>query len=112
VETKNEKTRKELDVLEDKWLNDRDNMTTEEKDLRFKLQRTISARESRLNKKEDESMYVDIIKKQFAEVEQTMKSLKKGSSEFKAVSNLYTRLQNNLQAYKSLPKQLCDELKF
>ena len=104
METKNQKTRQELDILEDKWLNDRENMTTEEKDLRFKLQRTISAREPRLNKKEDESMYVDIIKKQFAEVAQTMKSLKKGSSEFKAVSNLYTRLQNNLQAYKSLPK--------
>lgn len=96
VETKNEKTRQELDILEEKWLNDRENMTTEQKDLRFKLQRTISARESRLNKKEDESMYVEIIKQQFADVAQTMKSLKKGTSEFKVVSSLYNRLQGNL----------------
>jgi hypothetical protein len=57
-------------------------------------------------------MYVEIIRNQFAEVSQTLKSLKKGSSEFKVVSMLYNSLQTNLQAYKSLPKQLCDELKF
>lgn len=51
VDAKNDKTRKELNILEEMWENDRDNMTSEEKDLRFKLQRTISARESRLNKK-------------------------------------------------------------
>jgi hypothetical protein len=37
VEAKNEKTQAELDILEDKWLNDRDNMTTDQKELRFKL---------------------------------------------------------------------------
>ena len=37
VDAKNEKTKAELDILEDKWLNDRDNMTSDQKELRFKL---------------------------------------------------------------------------
>jgi DNA primase catalytic subunit len=112
VDAKNDKTRKELNILEDMWENDRDIMTSEEKDLRFKLQRTISARESRLNKKQDETLYVEIIKKQFADVKRTLSSLKKGSAEFKVISTLYHSLQANLQVYDTLPKQLCDELEF
>lgn len=62
VDKKNDETRKELNILEDLWENHRDDMNAEQKDLRFKLQRTISARESRLNKKQDETLYVEIIK--------------------------------------------------
>lgn len=62
VDKKNDETRKELNILEDLWENHRDDMNADQKDLRFKLQRTISARESRLNKKQDETLYVEIIK--------------------------------------------------
>jgi hypothetical protein len=62
VDKKNDVTRKELDILEAMWENDRDNMTEDQKQNRFKLQRTISARESRLSKKQDETLYVEIIR--------------------------------------------------
>lgn len=94
VDAKNDKTREELNILEEMWEEDRDNMSADQKELRFKLQRTISARESRLNKKQDETLYVEIIKNHFKEVSKTLSTLKKGSAEFKVVSVLL----NNLQA--------------
>ena len=88
VDKKNDETRKELNILEDLWENHRDDMSADQKDLRFKLQRTISARESRLNKKQDETLYVEIIKNQFAELQNVLNLYKKGSSEHKALASL------------------------
>jgi len=37
VDKKNDETRKELNILEDLWENHRDDMSADQKDLRFKL---------------------------------------------------------------------------
>lgn len=74
-------------------------MTEEQKQERFKLQRTIAARDSRLGKKLDETLYVDIIKNQFADAEAQLKSLKKGTAAYSAVESLIAIFKTNLASY-------------